>query len=236
MSPGDLAAMNRFKVGLDEPVVTDTITITITGAKKGAKYDDICISEIWVYGPGEAFGTPGEPAGLTDEDAAGIADNLGGMVCAIENHDYDGDGTYEAYVVTGEFDDNGGYLPEAVWFIASDGKAERMDTKFDDMSMYSDESGYYVEYADENRGFFTAEFGGYGSGWLNLLLGVKDGRPYELDLSGKIEGFYQDEPGVFYTLTDDFTDGHKYMITELEYDSSTGQFIKGKVTDRNWAI
>ncbi len=50
-SPQDLADMNRFRIGLDEPVVTDTVTITITGAKKGAKYDDTCVSDILVYGP-----------------------------------------------------------------------------------------------------------------------------------------------------------------------------------------
>ena len=48
-SAQDLADQNRFRVGLDEPVVTDTITVTITGAVKGEKYDDVCISEIWVY-------------------------------------------------------------------------------------------------------------------------------------------------------------------------------------------
>ena len=50
-SPEDLASMNRFVVSLDEPVVTDTVRITITGAKKGEKYDDICMSEVLVYGP-----------------------------------------------------------------------------------------------------------------------------------------------------------------------------------------
>lgn len=52
--PQELAEMNRFRIGLDEPVTTDTIKITITGAAKGKKYDDTCMSEIWVYGPGEA--------------------------------------------------------------------------------------------------------------------------------------------------------------------------------------
>ena len=44
-----LAEYNLNKVELDEPVMTDTITITITGAKPGVKYDDICVSEIKVY-------------------------------------------------------------------------------------------------------------------------------------------------------------------------------------------
>ncbi|MCR5603295.1 MAG: hypothetical protein K6G27_06305 [Lachnospiraceae bacterium] len=48
-TPKDLADCNRNKVELDEPVMTDTITITITGAKKGEKYEDTCVSEIQVY-------------------------------------------------------------------------------------------------------------------------------------------------------------------------------------------
>ncbi len=46
----DLADMNLGKAELEEPVMTDTITITITGARPGEKYDDICVSEISVYG------------------------------------------------------------------------------------------------------------------------------------------------------------------------------------------
>ena len=46
----DVIAENNYNViELDEPVETDTITIKITGAKKGAKYDDTCVSEIMVY-------------------------------------------------------------------------------------------------------------------------------------------------------------------------------------------
>ncbi|MBQ7679675.1 MAG: hypothetical protein IJT34_07480 [Butyrivibrio sp.] len=52
-SSQDLADMNRSRIELEAPVVTDTITITITGAKKGTKYEDTCVSEIWVYGPGK---------------------------------------------------------------------------------------------------------------------------------------------------------------------------------------
>lgn len=45
----DLAESNLNVIELDEPVETDTITIKITGAKKGAKYDDTCVSEILVF-------------------------------------------------------------------------------------------------------------------------------------------------------------------------------------------
>ncbi len=45
----DLADCNQNKVELDAPVMTDTITITITGATRGAKYDDTCVSGVRVY-------------------------------------------------------------------------------------------------------------------------------------------------------------------------------------------
>ena len=44
-----LAESNYNVIELDEPVETDTITIKITGAKSGAKYDDTCVSEVVVF-------------------------------------------------------------------------------------------------------------------------------------------------------------------------------------------
>ena len=44
-----LAEMNLNKIELDEPVMTDEITVTITSANVGSKYDDTCVSEIRVY-------------------------------------------------------------------------------------------------------------------------------------------------------------------------------------------
>ena len=173
---------------------------------------------------------------LTKDDAYEIARMVAdGKVCALEYHDYDGDGRNEAFAAIGKDDDMGGYILESIWFIGSDEKGKMMRDDFNDLSMYSDESGYYEQYSDENVGFFTGECGGYGSGWLTFIFGVRNGEPYELDLSMETEGFYRNEQGRFYTLTDDFTDGHRYLITELIYDSKTGQFKKGKVTDKDWA-
>ena len=44
-----LAQMNFNKIELDAPVITDEITVTITSANVGSKYDDTCVSEIIVY-------------------------------------------------------------------------------------------------------------------------------------------------------------------------------------------
>ena len=85
-------------------------------------------------------------------------------------------------------------------------------------------------------GFFYGDCGGYGSGWTTFIFSVKDGKPYELDVSMNTEGFYQDKdkPGEFYTLTDNFDNGHAYLRTELIYDSKTGQFAKGKITEEEF--
>ncbi len=48
-SPGDLGGCNRIRIEPDKPVMTGTIMITITKVKAGSKYDDTCVSELWVY-------------------------------------------------------------------------------------------------------------------------------------------------------------------------------------------
>lgn len=175
----------------------------------------------------------GSDKGLTSDEALNIADDLGN-VCALEREDYDGDGKKEAFVVTGESDEYDGYLPDAVWFISSDGDTKKVRTDFRELSMYKTELGHYLEDKENGIGFFYGDCGGYGSGWATFIFGVKDGDAYEMDISMETEGFYQNDDGEFYTLTDDFTDGHAYMITELKFNKKTGQFKKGKVTDKNW--
>lgn len=173
-------------------------------------------------------------SGISKEDAAEIADNIGGRVCVMEYHDYDYDGASEAFVVIGENDEYNGYLPKEIWFISSEGKTIMVRDVFNDMSLYTENDSYYMDYEEENRGFFYGDCGGYGSGWITFIFSVKDGMPYELDISMKTEGFYKDGPGKYYTLTDNFDDGHAYLITELIYNSKTGEFEKGRITDEDW--
>ena len=173
-------------------------------------------------------------SGINSSDAAAIADTIGGKVCVVECHDYDGDGAGEAFAVIGDNDDNGGYLPAEIWFISSEGDTMMMRDKFEGMSLYDQTGTFYMDYPEENAGFFYGDCGGYGSGWLTFVYGVRDGKPYELNISMKTEGFYRKDSGEFYTLTDDFTDGHDYMITPLTFNSKTGEFKKGIVTDESW--
>lgn len=183
---------------------------------------------------GESSSGSMKQAGLSKVKATEIADTLGGNVCVLEVHDYDGDGADEAFAVLGGEDEFGGYLPDEIWFISSDGKAQTVRDDFKGLSLYTENDHFYMEYADENKVFFYGDCGGYGSGWTTFIFGVNDGEPYELDISMDAEGFYQDTPGNFYTLTDNFDSGHDYLITPLIYNSKTGQFTKDKPTGESW--
>ena len=168
---------------------------------------------------------------LSIEELDAIAKGLGN-VCASTCADFDYDGVFEEFAATGQQDEMGGYLLDAVWFIAGDGTVTKVGTDFKGLSMY-EANDYYMDWPDQKKGFFYADCGGYGSGWLTFVYGVKDKKPYELDVSMKIQGFYQDEPGVFTTTTDDFTEYHKYLVTKLTYDEASQQFTVGEITDRD---
>lgn len=115
---------------------------------------------------------------LSRDEMYEIADNLGGKVCAFEYRDYDHDGVSEAFAAIGKPDDMGGYLIDAIWFIAGDGTTTKMRTDFKDLAMYESNNSYYMDYAAEHKGFFYADIGGYGSGWLTLVFSVKESKPY----------------------------------------------------------
>ena len=222
--PTDMSAISVYSdPGGDETVQRspEYLSIDIDGTFKLNGEDNKTSSDIKI-----------DPSSFDPDE---LANKLGGPVCAYEYEDYDGDGTKESFVATGQPDDMGGYLPDAVWFISSDGSATKLRTDFRGLSLYTENDRFYMEYAKEKKGFFYGDCGGYGSGWTTFIFSVKDGKPYELDISMNTEGFYQDgdDPGEFYTLTDNFDDGHAYLRTELIYNSKTGQFKKGTVTKEN---
>ncbi len=226
--PTDMAAIRVYSDhGGDE--MTDypdeILTVATDGRMKVSKLPD---------NDGKSSSGSGKQTGLSKEKANEIADTLGGNVCVLEVRDYDGDGADEAFVVLGKDDELGGYLPDEIWFISSEGRAQIMRDDFRGLSLYTENDDFYMEYADENKVFFYGDCGGYGSGWTTFIFGVNDGKPYELNISMDTEGFYQETPGKFYTLTDNFDDGHDYLVTPLIYDSKTGQFSKDKPTGESW--
>lgn len=169
----------------------------------------------------------------SESDLRAKADKDIGNVALFEYHDYDHNGTKEAFFVSAAIDNEMGGS-EGTWkvyFISAEGKIELMYTETE-WSFYDDETKKYYEAADA-QGFFCYSKGGFGSGWLTDVYSVKDGKPKMLSISGT-EGFYQKDDGTFYTLRNEFKEGggHLYPEYELIYDSKNCDFSTGsKISD-----
>lgn len=162
----------------------------------------------------------------------------GGNIGAWVYEDFDGDGTKEAYAVITNYNNSMTKSDrlEAVYFINQEGDTTRMPGDFWGGSYYGSDaevfsSGYrhsneYTTY--QGKGFFSFDSGNGGSGWQTLLYSVKDGLPYELDISRTLQGFYEKDD-TYYTTENEFLEegGHEFPEVELIYDSSTQQFSKG---------
>lgn len=139
-----------------------------------------------------------------------------------EYHDFDGNGTNEAYaiVANGSSDYYYNFYNFSIYFVSSTGELTLMDDN--GSSCFND--GSYSTLG--NNGFFSWDSSAGGSGFTTYLYGVKDGNPYELTVSGNLQGFYKDENhGYFYTTQNDFSNGfHEYPSFKLEYDNATHQF------------
>ncbi len=159
-------------------------------------------------------------------DLRDIADDKIGDVVRFEYHDYDKNGTSEAFFVSAT-EDEYGYCetPWEVYFIDSKGNITLMhkETK---LSCYFD-TVKYLE-ASDSHGFFSNDKGGYGSGWWTDVYSVKNGKPKKLSTDG-FQGFNKKNNGTFYTTQNEFLDGggHEYPEYELIYDSSACEFSIG---------
>lgn len=147
-----------------------------------------------------------------------------GTIGIWEYADYDGDGLKEAFaLIAGGYGKPDDYI-QAIYYVDPFGALTELNSPRG-MAYYEDDA--HVRTCG-GKGFFWSDYGGYGSGWSSFVFGVRDGAPYELDVSGQIQGFYQDEKS-FYTTENDFSEGyHTYPEVELIYDSNTQQFVKGK--------
>ncbi len=140
-----------------------------------------------------------------------------GQVYLFDYHDYDENGTKEAFAVIAE---EGSYGDEVrhVYFIDENGNETEMLNHFDNRIIVS--TARYAEY--KGQGFFSFDANYGGSGWTAFIYSVRNNIPYELDLSGKIQGFYQADDGSLYTTVNEFEPNHKYINTPLTY--ADGQF------------
>ena len=160
---------------------------------------------------------------LSEAEMYDLADGYG-HVGIWSWSDYDGDGRKEAYaLITGGSTGDPNEI-DSVLFVDSAGNVTLMASDFTG-AYYDREDGYYMDYHE--TGFFHVDYGAYGSGYSTMLFSVRDGKPYELDLSRQIQGFFF-EDGVLMTTGNDFSQGsHQYPRYVLVYDPDTQQFQIG---------
>jgi len=152
------------------------------------------------------------------------------LLCA----DYDGDGREEAFAVVCEpTDDDWGLSNWArIYYITPSGYIFTVVEYASDGELF----GFLRNQEEESTGvqnvlmsagnqkFLLWEVSGGGSASITLILGVKDGVPYQPEVSGGYQMFQQSGSG--YTgITSDFSKGyHDYIDHDFTFDAATGEF------------
>ena len=169
---------------------------------------------------------------LSESELKKKAENEIGNVVQFEYHDYDDNGTKEAFFVSATEDKEwgGSETPWEVYFVNSDGKIELVYNE-SEWSYYFNDSMKYYE-ASDSQGFFYYDKGAYGSGWLTDIFTVKNNKPKKLNTDG-FQGFHKRSDGTFYTTQNEFGQegGHSYPEYKLIYDSSSCEFTIGSKLD-----
>ena len=153
--------------------------------------------------------------------------------------DYDGDGTEEAFAITGTFDGEMMYNNAKIYFINAKGNVSCVcEQTYGGEPLY----GYLHEGVTNNyfsthtnndyllkaatSKFIVWEVSAYGSGSISIILGVKDGMAYEPDISNHYMDFGVNDANQFVGYSSDFSKGfHDYIEHIFIFDENLGQFI-----------
>ena len=122
-----------------------------------------------------------------------------------------------------------GYENVNVYFVYPDGEVTLIRSGLHgDARFYTILSGEHPLYrvGEDGPRFFSFEQTAGGSGSTSFIFGVRDGDPYEPDISGKVMDFHEMETGAFVTSGSDFSNGHTYYDIFWYYDRSDGQFYR----------
>ncbi len=145
-----------------------------------------------------------------------------GMIDIWSYDDFDGDGDKEAFAVI--LRDNSARI-DKVYYIDCQGKITVVCKNVHYWS-YSTNS---VFRATNNvikcggKGYFFADYGPIDDEYRTLVFGVKNDKPYELNISRKIEGIFKSNKDIAYTLTN--KDG---KVRILNYYADSQQFKLGR--------
>lgn len=162
---------------------------------------------------------------LSEPDLKQKAKDLGNIY-AWDYHDYDGNGKYEAFVII--------EIPNKIdiyslYYISYDGSMVCILSEYSSAySLFTDTTNFGNYYSIEGKGFFSFDITAGGSGYRTYLYSVKNEQPYELNISGELQGLFQSSTGIYYTTVNDFSNGfHEHIEYELVYNIETQQFSMG---------
>lgn len=155
-----------------------------------------------------------------------LQSNVGGDILFYYYNDYDGDGTCEMFALIEDTTSTPTWvegLYGKIWFINEDGI----------MEVESNEIEYWTspyKFSVENN-FFIAFEKAYTTGSQTFIWGVRDGKPYQPNISGKIHGLKKneyDEIEVIHSTYDmeydkehDMTLGHTWKKYYFYFDGNT---------------
>ena len=139
--------------------------------------------------------------------------------------DYDYNGTYEAMAVT----EQPGSVYVHIWFVDGNGSVTDL-TGGRSLGGYEfqDNANVRQRYLIDTgtQKFYVWENSAGGSGSTSFVFGVRNGIPYEPQISGMVQGF-QKEGEEYVHYGNDFSQGfHDYPRELLMYDAGSGEFFE----------
>lgn len=228
----------QYQLTID--LTTGKITILCTT-------EDILPVSVYLYDTAPSVSP--SAAQLSEEELDSIANNWCGehlyeqaVVWQLAYHDYDKNGTYEAFAICGPIagyavgDTNGYNIFDALLFISSSGEVTELENAFQDQDqsreffLYDETGNFidnYIEYA--GKGYYLPQFFTGSYRWNNLY-GVNNDKPYVAFYGGNINldedgdlNYYDDCigtdcKGIF---GNSMGKNHKHILL---YNEETGKF------------
>ena len=152
-----------------------------------------------------------------------------GMLALWGPGDFDADGRTEAFAL---YVNERGTI-DSIYFINDEGEAAYL-TRLPDYELWNAATKWELNECTRDHYGRTFFFVNYSTDSANpsyrtLVYGVKGGIPYELDISRKIMGFFQNDDIMYTTRLDpNETYGTMYPRYRLYYNPGTGQFTVGE--------
>jgi len=148
--------------------------------------------------------------------------------------DYDGNGTQEAYGITGSVSSDGYANNVKIYFVSSAGKISCVkDSAYGGGALFGKLQNYEKLASDTESVFLNCgsqkfiiwEIDGGGSSSVSVILGVRNGASYQPKASGKYQWFHKNADGTYTGTTSDFSNGyHEYIDHTFTFNAAAGEF------------